>query len=164
MEVSFETPTPEDPDPLETIEPLTGVTLTVLPDGEFGFTFEEVRHGDPTVRLQGLPEGTSVLCVTYVEDGSTTTQCLAQSGAEFPVINYATPERFPPNTAWVPNVEVTGDTISIEVDGTVYTGNALVVEDGPTFVQIDPNTGGLAEPVTRRSGIITAAELAAALG
>jgi hypothetical protein len=55
-------------------------------------------------------------------------------------------------------------TITLAVEGTEYTSQSIRFMDGPLFVQIDPNTGGLAEPVTRRLGDATGAELAAALG
>jgi hypothetical protein len=54
--------------------------------------------------------------------------------------------------------------ITIEVNGVSYTSQVIKFMDGPLFVQIDPGTGGLSEPVTRIMGQATAAELAAALG
>lgn len=162
VDVSFDEVVSAQPDPLETLEPLTGVTITVTRDGDVGFTFDAVEFGDPHVSLQGLPGGTNVVCSTYDEDGTRRTQCFATTST-FPTDNHETPDLFPPNTAWVPTLLVDGPTVSIEVDGTVYTGTSLQVEDGPVFVQIDPNTGGLAEPVTRRIGEISAADLAAAL-
>jgi hypothetical protein len=162
-DVAFDEVVAADPDPLETIEPLTGVQLTVTRDGHVGFTFDEVLYGDPNVRLQGLPAGYFLACSTFVDGGVTTTQCVVQTPTDFPVVDLPTPEDFPENTAWLPNVSVEGDAITVEIDGEVYSGGSLQVEDGPVFVQIDPNTGGLAEPVTRRTGEISAADLAAAL-
>lgn len=54
--------------------------------------------------------------------------------------------------------------ITIPVEGTDYSSQNIRFMDGPLFVQIDPNSGGIAEPVTRRLGDATGAELAAAIG
>ena len=72
------------------------------------------------------------------------------------------PELFPPMTAWLPGLVLTEDSISITFDGRTFVGDALVIEDGPVMVAINPD-GSLRDPVTRRTGEITAAELYAAM-
>ncbi len=152
----------ESTDPLETVLELDGVSLTTTRDGHVGFTFDMVEHGDPTAQLFGTPEGVFVSCSSFEADGVGLTQCLYQTPDGFGFEESETPEDFPPMTAWIPTIEVTESEISITVEGTTYTGTGLVVEDGPVMVAINPD-GSLQNPITRRTGEITSAELFAEL-
>ncbi len=153
---------PDDPDPLETILPLTGVSVTTTAAGELGFTLPNQEFGDLVVRLLGVGEGQFIICSTFL-DGTLTTQCFAQTPDGFFLEDADVPAEFPGFTAWVPKIAVTSDSISIEIDGVTYTGTGLQIEDGPVMVAINPD-GSLQNEVTRRSGEISAAELFTALG
>jgi hypothetical protein len=158
---------PPSTDPLETIEPLDGVTVTTDIDGAVVFTFAESMHGGISIRLLGLPDGQHVACSWYPSDAfagdGEGTGCFSQTQT-----GYVGDEPYSngdaPTMSVVVAMDVTADSITITVGDTAFTGTGLSLEDGPLFVQIDPNTGGLAEPVTKRTGEITAAELFAALG
>ncbi len=138
------------------------MSVTTTAAGEIGLTFAGQEFGDLVVRLTGTPGGQFIVCSTFF-DGTLMTQCFAQTPEGFFLEDGDVPPEFPEFTAWVPRITVTADSISIEVDGVTYTGTGLQIEDGPTMVAINPD-GSLRDPVTRRSGEITAAALAAALG
>lgn len=158
---------PPSTDPLETIEPLDGVTVTTDIDGAVVFTFAESMYGGISIRLLGLPDGQHVACSWYPSDefagDGEGTGCFSQTQT-----GYVGDEPYSNGDASMMSVvvamDVTADSITITVGDTAFTGTGLSLEDGPLFVQIDPSTGGLAEPVTRRTGEITAAELLTALG
>lgn len=158
---------PPSTDPLETIEPLDGVTVTTDIDGAVVFTFAESMYGGISIRLLGLPDDQHVACSWYPSDefagDGEGTGCFSQTQT-----GYVGDEPYSngdaPTMSVVVAMDVTADSITITVGDTAFTGTGLSLEDGPLFVQINPSTGGLAEPVTRRTGEITAAELFAALG
>jgi hypothetical protein len=155
-----------DPDPLETIEPLSGITVSMGEDGRVVFTFADSQHGGVGVQLTGLAEGQFSLCSWLSTDEFTGegegTSCFAQSAEGFFGVD-PLPNGPAPTMSVLMDLVVTTDTVSITIDGTTFTGDGLRFDDGPVFVQIDPSTGELSEPVTRRTGTITAAELFAAL-
>ena len=158
--------TDPDPDPMETIEPLTGVEVSTDADGNLVFTFADSQYGGLGVQLTGLPETDFLACDWYPEedfpgDGEGT-GCFAQTADAFvgsdPVSNGAAPPM-----SVVMAMTVTMDSVSVTLEGMTFTGDGLRFDDGPLFVQIDPNTGGLAEPVIRRAATISAADLYTAL-
>jgi hypothetical protein len=157
---------PPSEDPLETIETLDGVTVHRNAAGAVVFTFAESLHGGLSISLLGLPAGTLVVCSWYAaaefEGDGEGTGCFSQTAAGF-VGDEPYSNGDAPAMSVVMSIEVTEDSISITVGDETFTGDGLSLDDGPLFVQIDPNTGGLSEPVTRRTGTITAAELFAAL-
>lgn len=158
--------TPPSEDPLETIEVLDGVTVWRDADGAVVFAFAENLHGGLSVRLLGLEPGQHVVCSWYpAEDfdgDGEGTGCFAQTQDGFATDEPYSNGDAPPMSV-VMMLEVTEDSVGVMVGGEIYTGTGLSIDDGPVFVQIDPNTGGLSEPVTRRTGTISAAELYAAL-
>lgn len=165
VELTFEE-APPSADPLETILPLDGVTVSMNADGAYVLTFAESMYGGLSARLLGLADGEHVVCSWWAEadfegEGEGT-GCFSQTQAGYvgdpPYANGDAP-----TMSLVLMVEVTADSISLTVGDTTFTGTGLSVDDGPLFVQIDPNTGGLAEPVTRRTGIISASDLFAAI-
>ncbi len=157
---------PADPDPLETILPLTGVSVVVNPDGHYVFTFAESLHGGVGVSLTGLPGNDLATCDWYSEedfpgDGEGT-GCLYQTADGFDGTEPESNGDAPPRSV-VMMLQVTMDSVMLTIGDMTFTGTGLRFDDGPLFVQIDPNTGGLAEPVTRRAGEISAADLYSAI-
>ncbi len=157
---------PTDPDPLETIEPLTGVSVSSNSDGSYVFTFGESQYGGLGVRLTGLPESDLATCDWFsAEDfdgAGEGTGCFYQTADGFEVTEPVSNGDAPPSSV-VMMLVVTMDSVTLTIGDMTFTGTGLRFDDGPLFVQIDPNTGGLAEPVTRRTGEITAADLYAAI-
>jgi hypothetical protein len=157
---------PADPDPLETILPLDGVTVSMSADGKYVFTFAAAEHGGIGVQVAGVADGVFASCdwksVDEFPGDGEGTGCFWQSSEGFdtaePVSNGDAPTQ-----SVVVMLEVTIDSVTLIIGEDRFTGTGLRFDDGPLFVQIDPNTGGLAEPVTRRTGEIGAADLYTAL-
>jgi len=152
---------PEDPDPLETIEHLESVLVQMV-DGVLVVTFDPPQFG-LNVGFQDA-EGNNVdcgpgndgepLCSVFRPDGSFDTEVFDLGDLTLDETMVAFPAA----------VSGPQGSMTVEINGTAYTGQVIEFMDGPLFVQINPNTGGLSEPITRIIGEATGAELAAAIG
>lgn len=150
-----------DPDPKLTVEnfasvlvqDIDGVLVVTFGPAEFELNvgFENADGGDVNCgsNNDGLPQ-----CDVFNTDGSFDSEIYELAGVELDA-----------NQVGFPAVINGADgTITVEVNGTAHVGELINFMDGPLFVQIDVNSGGLANEVTRIMGEATAAELAAALG
>ena len=154
--LTLETVVQNDPVDGLTIEHLESIEIqesdaiftAVFPETDEEITVEIVDAGGTTVSCGPNVDGDQQ-CSIFGSDGSYTFEVFGPSSI--------------PNAVAFP-ATVTADSIDVTVDGTAYEGVVVRFQVGPVFVQINPNTGGLSEPVTRTVGEASAAEIAAALG
>ena len=152
-----------DPNPKLTVVHLESVVVEMI-DGILGVTFDppqvavnvgfEATNGDD---VSCGPFDGVLRCGVFAADGSFSAQLY--DAAEPGGLAYS--ERL---VVFPATIDAAAGTITVEVDGVLFTGDLINFMDGPVFTQIDVNTGGLAEEVTRIMGEATAAGLAAALG
>lgn len=149
---------PADPDPLETIEHLESVLVEMV-DGALWVTFGPPQFG-LNVGFEDT-EGNNISCGPD-NDGAPVCSVFRPDGRfDTEVYDFAPLET---QVAFPAAVSGPQSSLTVDINGTAYVGQVIEFMDGPLFVQIDPNTGGIAEPVTRIIGAATGAELAAALG
>lgn len=173
IEVVLDAPAPAT-DPLETINPLGAVTFVpgAAPDTWYA-VFDRFYEDGMSITLQNRGEDVAV-CDIFAEplsgllEGGTAVMTTCWQTPEFLASLAVDPDPDVPPLGTVFPFTLEGGSASVTVsdpDGTATTlsGDTLVFGAGPLMVQIDPNTGGLAEPVTRWRGTISVADLEAAL-
>lgn len=170
--VTLEAPAPPT-DPLETINHLASVTFVPAAEGAWYVVFDQLYEDGMSVALESGGEEVAV-CEIFADPMTamlTGGDAVTENCFDVPSFLASTtvgpdPDT-PPLGALFP-FNVDEGTASITLAGSdgndlALTGDRLVFGAGPVMVQIDPATGGLAEPVTRWSGSIAVADLAAAL-
>ncbi len=130
------------------IQESNGYLIAVFPQTDEEITVEVADAAGTTVSCGPNVDGDQQ-CSIFGSDGSYTFEVFEPSPL--------------PNSVAFP-ATVTPDAVAVTVDGTTYEGVIVRFQVGPLFVQINPSTGGLTEPVTRMVGEASAAEIAAALG
>ena len=146
-----------------TVVPL-GSILVEMVDGFLVVTFDEtlfelnagiVDRDDSRIDCWNpLDDSGTTRCSVFRADGSSAGEAYPLEGLVLTDEQIALPV----------DVSSTEGTITITVEGEDYAAPKITFMDGPVMVQIDVNSGGFANEVTRVLGEATADELAVALG
>ena len=153
-------------DELETVNPLEQVYVQPV-EGGTAILFPIFESG-VTVTVDDTMQGVQASCTLWMDptDSSFKAQCdtYNQSTGEFGGGDPLEILDDPMGYGFVAPLMADQDYVSLTIKGTVYMAQSARFGDEPNFVQIDPNTGNLSQPVTRTVGYATAAEIMAALG
>jgi hypothetical protein len=155
--------TVENPDPKLTVVHLESILVEMI-EGFLVVTFDQTLFG---LNAGIVDRGDSRIdCWNPLDDSGTTTCSVFRADGS------AAGEAYPLGDLVLTNEQIalpavadaTTGMIAIVVDGEVYESPKITFMDGPVMVQIDVNSGGFANEITRVMGEATAEELAAALG